>query len=145
MAEWLKVSLAPDLVEWEIDNINQCITDYASRTASSPFLVLWLVEGLEYLGSIQIRPRLTKELAFCGGHVYLDIRPSTRNRGYGTKLLELGKEYAKTELGMDTLLLSVAESNLASRKLIEKCGGTLLNKVVHPRHKKPFYNYEMRL
>ena len=84
--------------------------------------VFWLVDGEEYIGKASIRHRLTDHLLHTGGHIGYEIRPSKRQRGYGTALLKLAIEKAK-ELGIERLLLTCDTTNAASRRIIEHAGG----------------------
>ncbi|MBD3331077.1 GNAT family N-acetyltransferase [Candidatus Peregrinibacteria bacterium] len=61
-------------------------------------------------------------------HIGYYIRPSARQKGYGTKILELGLIKAK-ELGLQEVLLTCYESNIASKKIIEKNKGKFQDKV----------------
>lgn len=91
----------------------------------------WLVDGEEYIGHIGIRHQLNEHLKTIGGHIGYMIRPSKRGLGYGNKILELALPKAK-ELGIDRVLLTCDETNIASRKVIEKNGGTLENQIPNP-------------
>ncbi len=91
----------------------------------------WLVEGKEYIGKVTIRHRLNEHLRQIGGHIGYEMRPSVRGRGYGTKILGLALPYAK-QLGIEKALLTCDETNLPSRKIIERNGGILENTVSNP-------------
>lgn len=84
----------------------------------------WLIEDTEFIGRVSIRHNLTEHLERVGGHIGYDIRPSKRNQGYGSKILELALPKAK-ELGIDPVLVTCDESNIGSRKIIEKNSGVL--------------------
>lgn len=85
---------------------------------------LWLVEGDEYIGRIAIRHTLTPLLRVIGGHVGYDVRPSRRRQGHATRMLRLAIPRVAA-LGIDPALITCDETNLASRKVIEACGGQL--------------------
>lgn len=91
-----------------------------------PQTTLWLVEGEDFIGRVSIRHSLTEFLLREGGHIGYDIRPSRRNRGYGTKILELALPRARV-LGIDRVLVTCSETNTGSRKIIEANGGVLEN------------------
>ncbi len=93
-----------------------------------PSTMLWLVEGDEFIGRCHIRHKLNDKLLRRGGHIGYYIRPSKWRQGYGTKTLELGMVEAKN-LGIRTLLVTTNDTNEASWRIAEKCGGTLENKV----------------
>jgi predicted acetyltransferase len=91
----------------------------------SPF---WITLGNLYVGRLDIRHRLNERLLAFGGHIGYDICPSMRQRGFGTRALQLGLIEAK-KLGIDRVLLTTSEHNLASRKIIEANGGVLENMI----------------
>jgi predicted acetyltransferase len=87
----------------------------------SPF---WITLGDAYVGRLDIRHRLNDQLRSFGGHIGYDIRPSMRRRGYGTRALALGLVEAR-KLGLERVLVTTSEHNVASRKIIEANGGVL--------------------
>ena len=88
----------------------------------------WLIDNDEFVGHINIRHKLNDHLEKIGGHIGYAIRPSARNKGYGTKILELTLPKAR-QLGLQKVLITCDESNIASQKIIEKNKGQLQNKV----------------
>jgi predicted acetyltransferase len=97
-----------------------------------PYTDYWLVDNGEYIGRVSIRHTLNDHLLNLGGHIGYDIRPSRRERGYGKKILELALPKAK-ELGIEKVLVTCDEANIASRKIIEANGGVLEDKRPNPR------------
>jgi len=67
-------------------------------------------------------------MAKTGGNLGYYIRPSARNKGYGTKILELALVKAK-KLGLQKVLITCDESNIPSKKIIEKNKGQFQDKV----------------
>lgn len=99
-------------------------------TERVPQTVYWLVrDGSTLIGSSRLRHRLTPLLEEEGGHIGYDIRPSERGKGYATLLLALTLEKARG-LGLEGVLVTCDEDNLASARVIEKNKGQLLNKVI---------------
>ncbi|MEZ4320590.1 MAG: GNAT family N-acetyltransferase [Myxococcota bacterium] len=78
------------------------------------------------LGVSNFRHRLTPSLERFGGHVGYSVRPSARGRGHATRLLEAAKDHGRT-LGIDALVLTCAPTNVASARVITKCGGVLVD------------------
>ena len=72
-----------------------------------------------------IRHRLTPELARRGGHIGYHVAPRYRRRGHATAMLAAGLAYCRDSLGLTRLLITCAESNTASRRVIEANGGAL--------------------
>jgi predicted acetyltransferase len=65
---------------------------------------------------------LNEDLLNIGGNITYEIRPSERRKGYGKKMLELALIEAK-ERGLDKVLITCDEDNIASKKIIEANGG----------------------
>ncbi len=84
-----------------------------------------LVED-KFVGAINIRHSLNDFLLRIGGHIGYCIRPTERRKGYASKMLALSLVEAKT-LGLEQVLVTCSESNVASRKVIEKNGGVYEN------------------
>ncbi|MBW1598528.1 GNAT family N-acetyltransferase [Streptomyces sp. JJ38] len=87
-----------------------------------PSTTWWWVEGDTYLGRLALRHRLNGRLLEWGGHIGYDVRPSARRRGHATAMLRAALPYA-AELGVDPVLVTCDHDNLASRRVIENCGG----------------------
>lgn len=87
-----------------------------------PSTVLWWVEGEVFLGRLSIRHRMTPRLLEWGGIIGYDVRPSARRRGHATAMLRASLPVAH-RLGHDPVLLTCDWDNVASRKVIEACGG----------------------
>ena len=84
----------------------------------------WITaRGGQLLGFLAIRHALTPFLLNQGGHIGYSVRPSARNRGVAGAALGLGLVEAQT-LGITPVLLTVREDNLASRRVIERAGGS---------------------
>ncbi len=89
-----------------------------------PSTILWWLEGDEYLGRISIRHQLTPFLLEQGGHIGYGVRPSARRRGHATAMLAAVLPHAAA-LGIDPVLVTCDDTNIASRKVIEAAGGEL--------------------
>ena len=97
--------------------------DHPGRGSGYQDRVYWLVDRGLYLGQTSIRPDLkTPYLVTYGGHVGYSIRPRRRRRGYGRRILELALERCR-ELGLERVLVTCDEDNVASRRIIEANGG----------------------
>lgn len=84
--------------------------------------------GAEILGFLAIRHRLNRFLFDQGGHIGYSVRPSARRQGIASAALELGLAEAR-DLGIDPVLVTCDEDNVASRRTIEKTGGQYENTV----------------
>lgn len=89
---------------------------------------LWWVEGPPgaevYIGRMSIRHELTELLLEVGGHIGYDVRRSRRRQGHATAMLRAALPVAR-DLGIESALVTCDHDNVASRRVIEKCGGAL--------------------
>ncbi|MBP6931325.1 MAG: GNAT family N-acetyltransferase [Candidatus Pacebacteria bacterium] len=88
-----------------------------------PQTVYWIVENDKFIGRVSVRHILNDHLLL-SGHIGYAVRPSERGKGYGSIALKLALHKAK-ELGIEKALVTCADGNIASRKIIEKNGGIL--------------------
>ena len=79
------------------------------------------------IGMLQIRHYLNNFLLNYGGHIGDCIAVDERGKGYGKEILKLGLQKCK-KLGIDKVLVTCKESNIASRKCILSNGGKLEDK-----------------
>ena len=108
--------------------------EYAARMAATgdneewlppgivPATFLWWVEGETYIGRLSIRHSLTQWLLDYGGHIGYVVRPSARGQGHATAMLAAALPVAAA-LGIDQVLVTCDDTNLASRRVIEANGG----------------------
>ena len=93
-----------------------------------PQTTFWTLEDEAYIGRISVRHVLNDKLQAGGGHIGYEVRPSKRRRGYGLKMLKQVLPKTK-ELGIAKVLITCDSTNIASKKIIERCGGVLENEV----------------
>jgi predicted acetyltransferase len=86
----------------------------------------WIIAGEEYVGRMSIRHELNDWLRNFGGHVGYEIKASARRKGYASEALKLALNYCRKEIGVKELLVTCANDNVASIKVIEKNGGKLI-------------------
>ncbi len=110
-----------------------------------PDSTYWLMDANgTILGRVSIRHRLTGKLMQRGGHIGYYIRPSARQKGYGTLICKLGLEKAR-ELGIKRVLITCAKDNIASNRIIEKNGGIFENEVWDEESKEMVRRYWINL
>ena len=92
----------------------------------------WILVDTEIkrvLGMVNIRHELNDYLRKAGGHIGYSVRPSERNKGYGTLQLQKALAFLKTK-GVSEALVTCSDNNVGSYKTIESCNGILENKIV---------------
>lgn len=84
----------------------------------------WIVDNDRYLGAISLRHTLNDFLLRAGGHIGYGVRPSARGRGLATWALGAVLPEARA-LGLDRVLVTCDDANVASARTIESNGGVL--------------------
>lgn len=122
---------ANDINNWLKDvteDRNREYPDHSNRYPASIYLAVRKEDG-KIIGIIQIRHELYNfKLYSHGGHIGNSVRPTERNKGYGTKMISLALKKAK-ELGIGNVLMVCYKDNIASARSIIKNGGVLENEV----------------
>lgn len=90
-----------------------------------------LDENQRLIGAASLRHYLTVKGLEAWGHIGYGVRPDERKKGYGTQILQLMLTEAK-RTHMYKILIGAHTSNVASCRVIEKCGGKLENIVNDP-------------
>lgn len=90
-----------------------------------PQSIYWVVLNNRVVGIGKIRHYLNEHLLNDGGHIGLGLSKECRGNGVGTQALNLLLDLAYKNYGIEEVLLTNNEDNLASRRIVEKCGGTL--------------------
>lgn len=112
----------PALLE-KLNDFKQGVNLPVGYVSSSTY---WLVSGTELLGVSNLRHSLNDNLKRYGGHIGMGIRPSYRGRGLGNRLLAKTVEKAKS-IGIDAVHIHCYKNNIASAKMIQSCGGKLVD------------------
>jgi predicted acetyltransferase len=130
--EWLQTGerMVPITLQYDSKNfkkyiakLEDCAKGIGLPEGYVPNSTFWLVdEKNRILGTIDIRHRLTEYLMIEGGHIGYGVRPSERNKGYATKMLELSLTEAN-KLKIEKALITCDADNLASKHVILKNKG----------------------
>jgi len=87
-----------------------------------------VVDGI-LVGRTLVRYSLTVPLSFRGGHIAYAVIKEHRGNGYATAILHQALRLA-TEHGVTPVLVTCDDDNVASARVIERCGGKLENVLV---------------
>jgi predicted acetyltransferase len=121
------------LAAFPLDDVAADFDAYVQRVLEEktgwgvPFSTLWYLDDDTYLGTVVIRHELTPALTERGGHIGYHVAPRHRRRGHATAMLREAVGRCHRKLGLDTILVTCADSNLLSRRVIEANGGRLEN------------------
>lgn len=94
----------------------------------------------EVVGRVSIRHRLNELLLHEGGHIGLGVRPRFQRQGLGTQMLCQALVVARS-YGIDRILITCDDDNLASAAMIECCGGVLESVVDNAEGTRPVRRY----
>jgi predicted acetyltransferase len=121
--------ISTDLTEEQFSAYVQGLHDLAAgknlKRGYVPSKEFWIIDSDGYAGRIILGLSFVAGPDRLGHHVGYAVRPSKRQRGYATKALEHLLVEARN-LGILKLMPECARNNLASRKVIERNGGVLL-------------------
>lgn len=84
----------------------------------------WILEDGRVVGTIAVRHELNGFLRQTGGHIGYAVEPGSRRRGIARAALGLGLALAARR-GIDRVLVTCEEDNIASARTIEGAGGVL--------------------
>lgn len=122
---------ASNYLALDVNDLKQHFESYVSKLLNQrlgldlpegyvPASEYWIIDETDnYLGRLHIRHGLTDYLLKIGGHIGYNIRPSQRGQGHATSALGIGLKRAKA-LGLDQVLITCDDDNLASARIIEK-------------------------
>ena len=79
------------------------------------------------MGMIDLRHWLNDFLAEYGGHIGYSVRPDERHKGYAKAMLRMVLKEAKAR-GLQRVLITCDDDNVASARTIEANGGTFERK-----------------
>lgn len=126
LGEFMRESERPDLLRDQEQRLDDYIRRWVLNTRT---LHLWLIDEGRYIGTLQIRKAPTSsDPRIPPNHIYYDVRPSQRKKGYGTAILKLGIDCAR-EIGLRELVITCEKGNVASRTIIERSGAILEDEI----------------
>lgn len=110
-----------------------------------PETFLFAFVGPRIVGRVVIRHTLNARLEREGGHIGYAVVPEFRRRGYATRMLALALRMAAEDLGLERALLTCADDNVGSIRVIERNGGVLQDVITIEGRSGAFRRYWIRL
>jgi predicted acetyltransferase len=98
----------------------------------------WVFAGDEMAGEIHMRHSVRGSLWRVGGHVGYSVQPKFRGQGVATAMLHYACDRLR-QLGELDALLTCWDENVASARVIEKCGGVRIVDAIDDGHKARRY------
>ena len=83
------------------------------------------------VGMIQVRHYFNEYLEKYAGHIGYSVRPTERRKGYAKEMLKAVLPFCK-EIGLEKVLVSCLDGNVASEKTILANGGVYESTVLEP-------------
>jgi len=105
-----------------VDRVNDWAEGENLPQSWVPCSTFWIVDDGEVVGELSVRHHLQAWLREIGGHIGYITHPQHRRRGIATFALREGLTFLRRK---DTAaaLVTCGESNVASIRVIENCGG----------------------
>jgi predicted acetyltransferase len=85
--------------------------------------------GEKIIGRVSVRHELNEPLRQRGGHLGYWVARRFRNQGYATQMVGQALAFCRERLGLRSVLITCADDNVASMKIIERFGGQLEDRV----------------
>lgn len=93
-----------------------------------PHTMLYGFLDNQIIGRVSVRHTLNAELKRRGGHIGYAVAPKYRRKGYASEMVRQALNYCRT-LNLDKIMITCADDNKPSWRIIEKLGGQLEAKV----------------
>ena len=101
-----------------------------NRVPATQFLFIRAADN-RLVGMLQVRHHFNEHLKQYGGHIGYSIRPGERRKGYAKEMLKMALPFCK-EIGLDRVLITCIDGNIASEKTILANGGVYESTVYEP-------------
>lgn len=105
----------------------------------------WYIDGHTFIGRITAKHYLNEHLLNDAGHIGYSVRPSEHGKGHATAMLNLALDYYRTHHDMKELLLTCEVGNIASEKVIIRCGGIFEDVRIRSYDNRKFKRYWITL
>ena len=130
-----------------IININMLNLVLQNTSGPLPTSTYAMLDGGIEIGFIQIRHQPSHSCDVptnFASHIYYEIKPEYRHKGYGKKILKLGLKKVE-EIGLKEIIITCYDDNTPSKKIIEANGGILVDSYLIPTDQKKFLKYKLNV
>ena len=109
----------------DVDSFRKKIRELNDLAAKDPTekQFYWIIVNDEPVGIITLRAALSGFWLHNAGHIGIAIDKPFRGKGYGTKAFSKMCDIAENDFGIKDIVTMALVENVASRTMIEKCGG----------------------
>ena len=114
--------------DW-LDRCRNASNEETCEEGRVPQTVYIAIDNDEMVGAVVLRYQLNDDLLKYAGHMAFSVHPKMRRRGYGKQILSAAVNMCRDK-GIDKVLLTCDKDNIASKHLIESCGGALENEIM---------------
>jgi predicted acetyltransferase len=109
-----------------------------------PHTMLYAFLDGKIIGRVSVRHSLNDYLRQRGGHIGYAVAKRFRGRGYATEMVRRSLEFCKG-LGLSQLMVTCADDNIPSWKIIERFNGKLEDRVWDEEDKELIRRYWITL
>ena len=93
-----------------------------------PHTMLYAFLDEKIIGRVSVRHTLNENLRKRGGHIGYAVAEAYRNKGFATEMVKQALDYCK-KLNLASIMVTCADDNVASWKIIERFNGHLEDRV----------------
>lgn len=105
-----------------------------------PHTMLYAFLGGQIIGRVSVRHQLNESLRKRGGHIGYAVAKKFRRQGFATEMVRQAIEYCQT-IGLRSIMISCADDNVPSWKIIETHGGKLQDRIWDEEDKEIIRRY----
>ena len=114
------------------------------RADRVPHTMLYAFVDGKIVGRVSVRHELNEHLRYRGGHIGYAVSPPFRQRGYATEMVRQALEFCR-KLRIESVMVTCADDNVPSWKLVEKHSGVLEDRIWDDVDKEMIRRYWIRL
>ena len=111
-----------------LDRLRKDVLGVDLAPGQVPHTMLYGFWDGKIIGRMSIRHHLNEYLRVRGGHIGYSVAKRYRGRGYATEMVRQALKYCE-QIGIGSIMITCADDNIASWKIIEKFGGKLKDRI----------------